>query len=272
MKHDMKTGWGTAVKHLPLIVLLFLYQLLWGFFLYRFVDSIVVPLLRRFPDTMDAGQNVQLFFVEAQFQLLKTGLIQPYLWMFGGLVILRMLVSPFINAGLFYSLHHAKEEGGTLFMEGIRRAWKPVMLLYWLESALVLSPLLWLLPRWFHWFMSGENVRSWAAELLPYAAGWLIWSIAVHLLFLGLQFGIIAGKGAGESIGIACRRFLPLAAITVLMWMVGAGIGLLSTAASMFWAGLLALILYQGFHLVRTFMKVWTIASQYAAWTAKNNG
>lgn len=34
-----------------ILILLFIYRLLWGYFLYRFVRSALIPVLLRYPDT-----------------------------------------------------------------------------------------------------------------------------------------------------------------------------------------------------------------------------
>ncbi len=83
MKQHLLQGWKLSTRHFSIVILLFLYQLLWGFFLYRCVNSIVMPLLKRYPDTMPSDSAVKLFLMEAQFRLVKTDLIEPYLWMLG---------------------------------------------------------------------------------------------------------------------------------------------------------------------------------------------
>ncbi len=263
MKMHMKQGWRLAVKHMNIIILLFLYQLLWGFFLYRFVDSVVTPLLRRFPGDALPPSAVRLFFSEAQFQLMKTDLIHPYLWMFGGLFLARMLLTPLFNAGLFYSLHHATDESGTKFIEGIRSTWKPVMLLYWVKTLLALAPAWWLLPAGLQALLKSGTMGSLLQTVLPGAAAWLLWSVLLHLLVLSMQFGAASGSGVFNTLWHAVRHIAPFTGVSLLMWAIGIGIALCVTSVSLIWAGLFALILHQGYHLIRTMMKVWTICAQY---------
>lgn len=263
MKILLKQGWRLAVKHFYLVVLLFLYQLLWGFFLYRFIDSVVSPILRRYPGSYPSDTAAQLFMTEAQFQLLKTDLISPYAWTLGGLLLARMLLTPLFNAGLFYSLNQTRTEGGTRFLEGIRKTWKPVVLLYWIEAVLSLAPAWWLLPRSLGALLDSGSIPELLQAVLPGAALWLLWSTVLHLLFLAMQFGAASGEGVFRSLWHAIRHFLSYAAISLIMWGIGAAAGLVVTGISMLWAGLFALILHQGYHLIRTLMKVWTIATQY---------
>ncbi|WP_424769088.1 hypothetical protein [Paenibacillus sp. sgz302251] len=264
MKIHMKQGWWLTGKHFHLVILLFIYQLAWGFFLYRFIDSVISPLLRRFPSKYPSESAVQLFMTEAQIHLFKTDLITPYLWMLGGLFAARMLLTPLFNAGLLYSMHHQMRDGAsTRFLEGIRKAWKPVMLLYWLESVLVLAPAWWLLPRALDSLLASGSVPELLQAVLPGAALWALWGTVLHLLFLAMQFGATSGQGILPSLWHAVRNFLAFAAISLLMWAISAVLGLVVSSVSMIWAGLLALILHQGYHLVRTLMKVWTIAAQF---------
>ncbi|WP_337102283.1 hypothetical protein [Paenibacillus sp. YIM B09110] len=275
MKMYMKQGWQLAIKHFHLIILLFLYQLLWGFFLYRFIDSVVSPLLRRFPAAYPSDTAVHLFLTEAQFQLLKTDILTPYVWMLGGLFAIRMLLTPLFNAGLFYSLHHSSTRGegaaggGTKFVEGIRKAWKPVMLLHWAEAVLALAPGFWVLPHALDAYLQGGSNVDLLQSVLPGAGLWLFWGLLLHLLFLAMQLGAASKEGILHSLGRAMRHIISFAAISLVMWAIGAGLGLLITGVSLLWAGLFALILHQGYNLVRTLVRVWTIAAQYECLQSK---
>ncbi len=263
MKIHVKQGWQLAVKHFYLIILLFLYQLLWGFFLYRFIDSVVAPLLRRYPGAYPSDAAAQAFMTEAQFQLFKTDLISPYVWTLGGLLAVRMLLTPLFNAGLFYSFNQARSDGSTRFLEGIRQKWKPVVLLYWIEAILSIAPAWYVLPRSLDALMESGSTPELLQAILPGAALWLLWGTLLHLLFLAMQLGAASGEGIFRALWRALRNFLSYAAISLIMWGIGAAAGLVATSLSMLWAGLFALILHQGYHLVRTLMKVWTIAAQY---------
>jgi hypothetical protein len=265
----IKQGWRLTIKHFYIVIMLFLYELIWGFFLYRMVENIVVPLLKRYPDAMHSDNAVRLFLTEAQFQLLKTDLILPYVWLFAGLLAARMLVTPLLNAGLLYSLRHLTDENGTRFLQGIREAWKPVALLYLVETALALAPAAWLLPNGLDALLGSASIQQLAEKTVPWAALWIAWAALLHLLFLAMQFGAVSRSGVMQGLWSGIRHILPLAGVSLLMWLIGAGLSLTVSAASMLWAGLVALILQQGFHLVRTIVKVWTVASQFGVWQSK---
>lgn len=269
MKFHMKEGWRLMIKHFYIIIFLFLYELIWGFFLYRTIEEIVVPLLKRYPGGYGTEGSIQLFLTEAQFRLLKTDLIHPYFWLFAGLLAARMFVTPFLNAGLFHSLCYSTDNGGTRFFHGIRRSWKPIALLYVIETALALAPSIWLLPRALHALLNTGNMTELLKVTGPWAGAWLAWCVLLHLFFLIMQFGSVHGTGTLRSFWGGMRSFLPLVGISIIMWGISALLSMTLVSVSMLWAGLLAIILQQSYQLVKTMMKVWTVASQYDVWQSK---
>lgn len=270
MKHHMKQGWRLTVKHMHILIVLFIYRLLWGFFLYRFVDSVVTPLLQRYPGSLPSDSAAELFWAESQFRLLKTSLALPYGWTLIAMLALRMLVTPLVNAGLFHSLHQVSAgEGGSRFLQGIRRCWKKVLPLYWCESLLTLAPAWWLLPRGLDALLASSSLQQLAKTALPWAAGWLLWGILLHLLFLALQFGAASGQSFAGSLLRTPLQLAPLAALSLMLWLIAAAAGLAVGGAALLWAGLAALLLQQASHLGRTLLGVWSVASQYDCWQSR---
>jgi hypothetical protein len=267
MRRLLKKGWDMTVRHKYVLVLLFLYRLLWGFFLYRFVDSVVTPILARYPEEHPHSDAAHLFLVEAQFRLLKTDLANDVLWLLGGLLLLRMVLTPLLNAGVYYSFHHAVEGEGTRVLFGMRRTWKPVTLLYWLENGLILLPAVWLLPLAKDRFFSEPSLTAWLQGLLPYAAAWLALGFMLHLLFQFMQFGAVSREGIFKGLGLALRRALPLIGITFIMLGIGLAVSATAWAVSLLWSGFLAVALHQAFHFVRSLLTLWTTASQYQVWS-----
>jgi hypothetical protein len=266
MRSLLKKGWDMAVRHKYVLVLLFLYRLLWGFFLYRFIDSVVTPILARYPDKHPNSDAAHLFLIEAQFRLLKTDLASELLWMLGGLLLMRMVLTPLLNAGVFYSFHHAVEGEGTRVFSGMRRAWKPVALLYWLENGFILLPAVWLLPLAKDLFFSEPSVRTWLQELMPYAIAWTVWGLSLHLLFQFMQFGAVSREGILKGLVLAFRRALPLLSITLILLGIGLAVSLTAWAVSLLWSGFIAVLLHQAFHFIRSLLMLWTAASQYQVW------
>ncbi|MNE87360.1 hypothetical protein D3C80_1845550 [compost metagenome] len=78
-----------------------------------------------------------------------------------------------------------------------------------------------------------------------------------------MQFGAVSSTGILPSLWKALKSFFAYAAFSLLIWAAAAALGMMVSSLSLLWAGLLALIVHQGYHLVRTFIKVWIIAAQY---------
>lgn len=270
MKNWLMKGWKLALMHKYVGALLFLYRLLWGMILFRFVDAIVTPILARYPSLHPNPNAIPVFIIEAEFRLLRTGLPDPYLWTLGGLLLARMLVTPLFNAGLYYSFHHASSEmdgfSGTRVLAGIRKVWRSVALLYVGEKALILLPALWLLPLAKSRFYTALSAEGWLLSLLPYAAVWLVWGLIIHLLFQCMQFGAASAVGIVNGLRQAFIRSRPLLAVTLTLVALGCAASAVLTIATVVWSGFVAVVLHQSFHLIRTLLVVWTAASQYSAW------
>ncbi|MDQ6420157.1 hypothetical protein RB620_11980 [Paenibacillus sp. LHD-117] len=270
MKTHISQGWRLTFKHFHLVLLLFVYQFGWGFFLYRIIDQTVTPVLRRFPDSGSSEQAMRHFVTEAQIQLFKTDLVAPYLWMLGGLFAARMLLTPLFNAGFFYSFHEQTRSGGkSRFLEGIKRTWRPILLLYAVQAVLTAAPGIWLVPRGLTALIRSGSYEELALTLLPGILVWVVWGALLHLLFLAMQVGAVSGEGIFSSLWRSMRGFLPYAGLSLVMWGIGAAIALAVSSMSLVWAGLIALIVHQSYYLVKTLMKVWTVAAQYDCLLAK---
>jgi hypothetical protein len=255
-----------TVRHKYVLVLLFLYRLLWGFFLYRFVDGIVTPILARYPSDHPNADATKLFLVEAQFRLLKTDMLNDTLLLLGALLLLRMILTPLLNAGVYYSFHHAEDGAGTQVFSGIKRAWKSVTALYWLENGLTALPALWLLPLARDRFYAESSVADWLQGLSPYVAAWIGWGFLLHLLFQFMQFGAVSKEGILKASGHTLRKGLPLLAVTLTIFGIGIAVSLAASAVALLWSGFLAVALHQAFHFVRSLLTLWTSASQYHVW------
>ncbi|WP_174807027.1 hypothetical protein [Paenibacillus elgii] len=269
MWNRIKKGWVIA-WHQPFAVFaLFFYNLLWGVVLYKLIQSVVLPLLHRYPGGALPGESVRLFWVEGQFQLMKTDLIVPYLWTGLGLIGLRMLLHPALNAGVFYSLRHGELNAGYRFVAGIRKLFFPFLGLYALQLVLSIGPLYWLVPYAAKQFAVHASYISLGQALLPALALYAAYLFLLQLLFLFLQIGKTDGRSSLYTLLFAFRH-LPVIALAALAV---AALSLVLAAAvmvsSFWWAGFAALVLMQAYRLVQMFFKVWEIGTQYALWAEK---
>ncbi|MGZ9586738.1 carbamoyl transferase [Paenibacillus marinisediminis] len=271
MKPHFRTGWDWIKNHVHIWVLLFLYHLLWGFFLYRFIDSIVVPILKRYPDPAPSEMSNQIFMLESQFQLTKTSIYTPYLWAAIGFIALRMLLTPLIHAGLLYTMANHRSESSLTFFRGIATVWKPISLLYLIETVVLLAPSYWIVPYLAETLATSLNWQSMLMNVLPIAFVWIIGGWLLHHLFLFLQFGAATEMSLLQAMKWGIRRILPVIGISLIFILITALSGAMVTTAAMFWTGMTALILQQAFPALQTLLKLWSLSSRYAAWQHREN-
>lgn len=270
MKQHLTSGWNWVKDHIYVWVLLFLYQLLWGFFLYRFIDSIVVPILQRYPTPPPSAMSTQIFMMESQFQLTKTSAYTPYLWAIVGFIALRLLLTPFIHAGIVYAMAHHRSDSSLTFFRGIAAAWKPMTLLYLIETIVIIAPSYWIVPYFAKILVSQPTWPILLSTIVPVALGWLIGGWLLHQLFLFLQFGAASDTPLLYSLKRGLRRLLPVIGISLLFILISVLSGAIVTTAAMFWTGMTALILQQALPALQTLLKLWSMASRYDAWQHTN--
>lgn len=265
MKAYMSHGLSWVKEHIYIAVILFLYQLLWGFFVYRFIDGTVLPVLQRYPDPAPTEMTARLFLAESQFHLMKTNDYLPFLWTLAAFILIRLLLTPFIRAGVFYSM--ARQSGsGLAFFEGIKLIWKPMLLLYWLETVLIALPAYWFIPHAVRQFADRPTLAAVMTDIVPYAALWLLGAWVVRQLFLSMQFGAASELSILHALLQGIRRMAPLLGLSAIFAGIALLSGLLFTAAAMLWTGLTALILQQAFPAVRTLLQLWGLSSRYSVW------
>lgn len=266
----IKGGWRAAWKQPFLVLILFAYRLGWGIVLYRIVQSIVVPLLHRFPDIQAAGGQTELFLAESQFQLLKTDFIDSYLWLFLGLLLTRMAITPMLNAGIYYSLSQTHLNSGYRFFKGVRELGGIFLLYYLAQMAVTLAPLYFLLPKWKDILLGGEYTST-LLVLIPLISGYLFYGYILHLVFMYLQFGKAWSRPWRESLRIALRSIPSIVGISILFLLGSALIATIATSVLWIWASLWTLILYQAYRLIHTFVHLWVITSQQQLYSTKTN-
>ena len=252
-------------------MVLFIYQFTWGFVLYRFINSIVTPLMHRYPGNALAPDAVQLFLAEAQFRLMKTDLSHAYLWLLFGLLIIRMLVTPLMDAGVFYSLHHTHLNSGYRFFRGIKQLGGAFFLYYILRIVLTLAPLYWIIP------MARKSIAGYVAyddlllKLLPYAGACLVYGYLINLCFTFVQMAKTTEHHPFKSLWIIIRHALVILSLTALILLITGAVTIIAMAASLIWAGLIALIGYQLYRLIHVFCRLWLLTSQYQVWMSKTD-
>ncbi len=266
--HYLKRGWLIAKRQGFLITLWFVYELLCAFILLKAVQETVTPLLHRYPGSL-SGYASHLYLAEGQFLLVKTDLANRYLWLLLAFLALRMLLTPFLQAGIYYSIHQRQQENKSReFFQGIRRLGKPFNLIYWLQAAVESLPLLWLMPLSIRWFEHTGGSSSWQT-VLPYWGIYLLFLSFSRLLFVYIRIGKTTDNGPLTALRVFFRHVhlaLMLAGLLFLISLLAAAAIL---SASYLWSNLTAMILHLSGSLVFIMLTLWKIGAQYQLWMEK---
>lgn len=272
MKVYISEGFKHVREHYFVVLFLFIYQLVWGMFLYKIVSSAVVPLLMRYPDPPPHELSKVLFWMEGQLSLSSSPLVQQYAWLLVLMFLIRMLMTPLIRAGLLHSLHEQENTAkGLAFFQGIKQHWKKTSLLYIIEVILLLIPAYWIVPVIFPILITAIYNLPVLTKIIPYLLLWIIYGYAIKQLLLYWQIGLIGKRRGSGSIWICIRYAIPVTLISLLLGFITLAIFGSFTTVSLIWTGLLALILQQTYHLIRSIMNVWKISSHFSLWHSKNS-
>ncbi|GGA53001.1 hypothetical protein [Paenibacillus physcomitrellae] len=265
----IRSGWTSAVKQLPIAILLFLYQLLWSVFLYKIIHSAIIPVLQRYPDSGPGELSRLLFLVEGQMGLAGNSQLRLYGGLLAGMMLIRLLLTPLIRSGIYHGLLEEKDRDGAgwLFFEGIRKRWKPVSLFYVIELVLILLPAYWLVPKIYNQSIPLLNGDHHAFLLTGAAlASWGVWIFLVKKLLEYALLGWISGAGLFVSLLWCARRLIQVIWISVLLGGLCLLVCSLFTAGAWIWTGMLGLILHQTYPLIGSFLRIWQTASQFHLW------
>lgn len=272
MRTSITRGWQSMKEQFYILILLFIYRLLWGYFIYGFIRSAVVPILLRYPDNNAGGSEMGrlLYYVEGQLSLNTDPEIRTWLWMLLGIVVLRLLISPFIRAGLLHELHQEqKGERGLFFFPGMKIYGFPVLIFSLIEWVLALLPFYWLAPKMYGLLLSSLLNYTLLLQLVPYVLVWLIYIFIVRLFLLYMQFGYTGGTGMFSSLFICLRSLIPAIGISIVLGAGGLLLLLVGGLTGLLCPGLPALLIRQLSPLPSTLFKMWGVAAQYHLWRSK---
>ncbi|MHA6534533.1 hypothetical protein [Paenibacillus sp. BAC0078] len=272
MKRAITRGWHSMKEQFYILILLFIYRLFWSYFMYKFIKDAVISVLLRYPDQYAGGSAIGrlLYYIEGQLALGNDPDVQRWLWMLLLLSAVRLLVSPFIRAGLLHELHQERKgERGMFFFPGMRRYGLPVLLFSIAEWVLAFLPLYWLLPKMYGLLLNGILDYKMLLKLVPYILVWLLYLFFIRKLLLYMQFGYTAGTGIFSSLLVCLKVLLPSIGVSVLMGAGGLAVLLICGLSAIFSPGLPAFLLKQLSPLPTTLFKMWGTAAQYHLWSSK---
>ncbi|WP_410513009.1 hypothetical protein PaeBR_00495 [Paenibacillus sp. BR2-3] len=272
MRISITRGLQSMKEQIYILVLLFIYRLLWGYFMYGFVRDAIIPILLRYPNEQAGGSGMGrlLYYIEGQFSLTGDSNVQRWLWMLLAMSVLRLVLSPFIRAGLIHELHKESiGERGLFFFPGMRQYGLPVLIFSLVEWLLALVPLYWIAPVIYKLLLSSYLNYTLLWQISPYLLAWLVYIFIIRLCLLYMQFGYTRGTGMFSSLLICLRYFLPAAAVSVMLGAGGFIVLLVCGLTGLLSPGLPALLVRQVSPLPSTFFKMWGVAAQYHLWHSK---
>ena len=272
MRVSITRGFRSMKEQFYILVILFMYRLLWGYFMYGFIRDAIVPILLRYPNEQAGGSETSrlLYYIEGQFSLTSDPEVQRWFWLLLVITVLRLLVSPFIRAGLIHELHQEiKGERGLFFFPGMKLYGLPVLMFSLVEWFLALLPLYWLAPRLYKLLLSSFLDYTLLLRVSPYLLVWLMYIFIIRLCLLYMQFGYTSGTGMFYSLWVLIRNLIPATITAAILGGGGFIVLILCGLSGVFCPGLPALLIRQVSPLPSTFFKMWGVASQYHLWHSK---
>lgn len=269
MLNAIKEGWTLVRLHFFIVILLFIYRLAWGIFNYKYTASGVIPLLLRYPGSEQGPLNQTLFWMESQIALMQNSSVHRYFLIMLAVIVFRLLLTPLLRAGVYYSLHNGKQPGQRSFLTGIRLFWRSSLFYFTVETCLLLLPGYWIVPHVAH-HLSGDPLLI-VTRLLPYVALWGAFAWLTRQCLMYMQFGTISGRGAWFSLTCCMRRIISGSGISITLGVATLVLLSLFSASAWLWTGLLALLLHQTYHLISALFTIWHTAAQYHVWNTACN-
>ncbi len=273
----VKSGLAFVNEHYGWLLFLGLYHLAWSGLGYRWISGFFDALLSRYPSDALGDAAVQVFWAEAQFRIIKTEALEPWLWLIGGILLLRIIGHPLLHAGILYSIqahHHSDKrlQSGTAenlfahFKNGMRKLGAAFSLIYLIQIALIGLPLLWLVPQvLLTWQLSSSVEAVLEHNMLSLTAYILyIFIIRAFMLYFMLK------KTQAMSNNLHRMRLMSgsnLAAVLILSLLFIMTASLLSagfSAVAILWPGMLAILLHFLFGFFRAGLLLWEISSCYS--------
>lgn len=265
MLDSLKVGLSAVGRKSLIVVLLFLYEIIWGFILYRYVRSVIAPILYRYP-----GEEIpnwsSLFWIESEIRLLKTDMADVYVFTLLAMLFVKMMLTPLLNAGVYHTIHHASGDLWRIFISGIKQMWGRFLALYVLQAAAMLAPLYWLVPPIIDALQNGDLGSLLKIDKCLAWIAYMLYIALIRLCFMYIQFAAVVGEDWLSALLIWLRKLFPALGLSFFILLIACATQSILAAASLFWAGLAALVIYQATPLLRVALKIWEIASQHDLW------
>jgi len=265
----LKEGFRRTGREPFAVGALLVFHFAWTVPLYRYIESRVTEVMSRWPPPELGGERAELFVYDFLLTLQDRSVWLPLVGTLLACALVRLVLVPALEAGVYQSLSDERTPRGTAFIRGVRRLSVSFIWLYLLRLALLAAPLYWAVPAALRNWAAAETPAQIAAGLAPWLLLVVVWSALVKLLFIYVLFALTDDERLLSALGFAFRRLVPVTGIALAVFAVSLAAGLALFAASLYWAGFPSVVLFLLDPLVRVWLKVWGIAAQYRYWRAR---
>jgi hypothetical protein len=264
----LKEGLRRAGKEPFAIGVLLVFHFAWSVPLYRYIEGHVIEVMSRYPPPELGKEWANLFVYDFLLMMQDKSFALPIAGMLLAYALIRLVMVPALDAGVFNSLSDERMPRGTAFIRGVRRLSVSFVWLYLLRLALMAVPLYWAVPAMVRgWFSAGDPWQL-AAGVAPWLLLLLVWSAMLKLLFTYVLFALTEDDRLLASLAFFFRRIVPVAGIALAVFAVSFVVGSALFSASLYWAGFPSVVLYLLYPLIRIWLRVWGIAAQHRYWQA----
>ncbi|NDI34824.1 hypothetical protein [Chengkuizengella sediminis] len=265
----IKQGWKTTNQNIVYILLFSMYQLVWGIFLYRWIESVIVSISQRFPDPniMDARQ---LFIIEGQYLITDGDFMMKY---FAPLLIfigIRWIVSPLMNAGLYYAIHHKESHSSKpLFLQGVFKLGSSFFIISCIHLLLSSIPLYWIFSFLKNTLETYTTPNSLLWNVAPILMAYIVYAWIIHILFMYIQWGKTTNNNIVSPIVFMLKNLIITIGLSLIITIIIGVFTALFFSVSILWVSFFAIIVNQIQYFIRVYLKVWEINTQYHFWLHK---
>jgi|GEM_PF-4936060 len=262
MLQQLMQGWKIVSFNRRTFLLISLYQLFWTALLYIIINQLVTPILRVLPTKEVSDIASQYFWLEARFLVAKTDLVVPYLYLFAALLLIRMIISPFIQSGAFGTLARSRQEGGNnSFISEIKQGWKPFVILYWTKAIAIFVPIIMVTFPIIKPLIANYFTLPAGGISITHVALLFIWCILISFIIYGILIGKVNQLSWQKSLALLIKRALKLLGSALIIMSLALVIQAIFQLTFPLIIGVMSTIMFFILPIVRTFLKAWTVST-----------
>ncbi|MFS1511198.1 hypothetical protein VQL36_01990 [Chengkuizengella sp. SCS-71B] len=265
----IKQGLKTTNQNMVYILLFSMYQLVCGILLFQWIESVIISISLRFPDSsiMDARQ---LFIIEGQYLITDGDFMLKFLSPLLIFIGIRWIVSPLLNAGLFYAIHHKESKSDKpLFLQGVIKLGRSFFIISCIHLLFFSLPLYWIFPFLKNTLETYTTPYSLLWNVTPVLIAYIVYVWIIHILFMYIQWGKTTSNNITSPVVFMLKNIVITNGLSLIIIIIIGVFTALFFSVSMMWVGFWAIIINQIQYFIRVYLKVWEISTQYHFWLHK---